>query len=50
MKSKETKEQRLERIRLASTTQTRVIKDKKKYSRKAKHKKGSHNQEPYLFF
>jgi len=47
---KETKEQRLERLRLHGATTTRVVKDKKKYSRKSKHKKSSRNEEPYLFF
>ena len=50
MKQKESKEERQRRLQLSGAMQTRVVKDKKKYSRKNKYKKGSRNEEPYLFF
>jgi len=50
MKQKESKEERQRRLQLSGVMQTRVVKDKKKYDRKNKHKKGSRNEEPYLLF
>jgi len=34
---------RKERLRMSSTMSTQVIKDKKKYNRKTKHKKGTND-------
>lgn len=47
MKAKETKRQRNERISNSNngaTTRTRVVKDKKKYTRKTKHKQMSREE------
>lgn len=48
MRLKETDEMRKERIRLHKTTTTRVKQDKKKYSRKVKHKGNRNNDCPYF--
>ena len=44
MKRKESKEERLERLRISKTLKTQVIKDKKKYNRKKEKQKRKGNE------